>query len=123
MTQTTEKQSTDLYVDQGCDFEQSFDIDSPANYTYYGAIKRHVESDILYEFAIVQTESGITISIPATVTEQFIAERTYIYELMKKSIVDSKVTMVADGNVIVSAGIPFMNSETPEQVIYDGGTF
>jgi len=120
--QTMPNNSVDIYIDQGTDFEQSFPIASPSDYHYYGCVRKHEDADAFVEFIINTDATDVIISLPASVTINM-QPKTYIYELMKKNLVDNKVTIVVEGNAIVDTGVAFKDPSSSGDIIIDGGSF
>lgn len=120
--QTMPNRLTDIYINQGTDYEEAFPITGVDDYIYYGCIRKHQDTDAFMEFIINTDADNVIISLPASVTIDM-QPKTYIYELMKKNKADGKATIVVEGNAIVDQGIEFKEPVSSGDIIIDGGTF
>lgn len=122
--QTMANRLTDIFIQQGTDFEQTFGVVDPSLYTFYGCVRKHEDTDVFVEFSIdaITNTDSIIISLSSSVTIDM-SPKTYIYEILKKSVLDNKVTLVANGNAIVDPGVIFKDTTPSGDVIVDGGSF
>jgi hypothetical protein len=121
--QTIPNRLVDIYIQQGTDFEQSYPIVDISDYSFYACIRKHEDADVFLEFDL-STSATVTIDM---------SPKTYIYEVLKKSQIDNKVSLVANGNAIVDPGVQFKDPVTSGgsggtggstgDIIIDGGTF
>jgi hypothetical protein len=130
--QTIPNRLVDIYIQQGTDFEQSYPIVDISDYSFYACIRKHEDADVFLEFDLSTSATDLTISLSSTVTIDM-SPKTYIYEVLKKSQIDNKVSLVANGNAIVDPGVQFKDPVTSGgsggtggstgDIIIDGGTF
>jgi hypothetical protein len=135
--QTIPNRLIDIYIQQGADFEQSYPVTDIANYSFYGCIRKHEDADVFVEFTLATDATSVVISLTSSVTIDM-SPKTYIYEVLKKSLLDNKVSLVANGNAIVDPGVQFKDpvpssgggssgggsgGGTTGDIIIDGGTF
>lgn len=104
----TIQSTTDIFINQGKTFQMEVSLPGANTYEFIGVIRRHQDADVEDFFSITSSEDMVFISMSEDQTLA-LKPKTYIFEIMKKK--SGIVSILSEGNAIVSPGVAFVSEE------------